>query len=71
MAAQFGVPLLASLPLDRRIREQTDGGVPTVVQDVDGELAARYFALAAGAGARLAVQGRDYARAFPKIVVED
>jgi ATP-binding protein involved in chromosome partitioning len=71
MAAQFGVPLLASLPLDRRIREQTDGGVPTVVQDVDGELAARYFALACGAGARIAVQGKDYSRAFPRIVVEE
>lgn len=30
MAAQYGVPLLASLPLDVAIREQSDAGVPIV-----------------------------------------
>ena len=30
MAAQYGVPLLASLPLDVAIREQSDAGVPMV-----------------------------------------
>lgn len=71
MATQFDVPLLASLPLDRRIREQTDSGRPTVVHAPDSDLAARYFALARGAGARLAMQERDYSHAFPNIVVED
>ena len=33
MALQYGVPLLGSLPLDVRIREQADGGRPTVVAD--------------------------------------
>jgi ATP-binding protein involved in chromosome partitioning len=33
MAAQYGVPLLGSLPLDIRIREQADGGTPTVAAD--------------------------------------
>ncbi|MFK7888559.1 MAG: iron-sulfur cluster carrier protein ApbC [Gammaproteobacteria bacterium] len=71
MAQQFDVPLLASLPLDRRIREQTDSGTPTVVHAPNSDLAARYLALARGAGARLARQDKDYSRAFPKIVVED
>jgi ATP-binding protein involved in chromosome partitioning len=30
MAAQYGVPLLGSLPLDARVREQGDAGVPIV-----------------------------------------
>lgn len=71
MAEQFGVPLLASLPLDRRIREQTDSGRPTTVQAPDSDLAARYFALARGAGARLAMREKDYSHAFPNIVVEE
>ncbi|MFK8016270.1 MAG: iron-sulfur cluster carrier protein ApbC [Gammaproteobacteria bacterium] len=71
MAEQFDVPLLASLPLDLRIREQADVGVPTVAHDPDAELAQRYFALARGAGARLAAKSKDYSRAFPNIVVED
>jgi ATP-binding protein involved in chromosome partitioning len=71
MAQQFEVPLLASLPLDRRIREQTDSGSPTVAHAPNSDLAKRYLALAHGAGARLARQARDYSRAFPSIVVED
>ena len=31
MAAQYGVQLLGALPLDARIREEADGGKPTVV----------------------------------------
>jgi ATP-binding protein involved in chromosome partitioning len=33
MAAQYGVPLLGSLPLDVRVREQGDAGVPIVIAD--------------------------------------
>jgi len=36
MAAQYGVALLGQLPLDIRIREETDAGRPTVVADPDG-----------------------------------
>ena len=46
IAASYGVPLLGSLPLDIRIREQTDGGCPTVVAEPDGELAAAYRQIA-------------------------
>ena len=31
MAAQYGVELLGELPLDARVREEADGGAPTVV----------------------------------------
>ncbi|MCM2252652.1 MAG: iron-sulfur cluster carrier protein ApbC, partial [Ramlibacter sp.] len=38
MAAEYGIDYLGGLPLDIRIREQADGGKPTVVADPDGEL---------------------------------
>ena len=50
VAAEFGVPLLGELPLAPAIREQADGGNPTVAADpegVNGQLyrhAARYLA---------------------------
>jgi len=42
IASQYGVPLLGALPLDIRIREQTDGGRPTVAADPDGPLGELY-----------------------------
>jgi ATP-binding protein involved in chromosome partitioning len=46
IAKSYGVPLLGSLPLDKRIREQTDGGAPTVIAEPDGTLAATYRTIA-------------------------
>ena len=71
LAAQYGVPFLGSLPLELRIREQTDGGKPTVVAEPQSTVAQRYHDIARCAAAQLALAGRDYAGAFPKIVVED
>lgn len=42
IAAEFASPLLGQLPLTMAIREQADGGAPTVVQDPDGDIAALY-----------------------------
>lgn len=41
-----GVPMLASMPLDRRLREQSDLGVPIVRSEPDGPMAQQYRALA-------------------------
>jgi ATP-binding protein involved in chromosome partitioning len=71
MADQYEVPLLGSLPLDIRIREEVDAGQPTVVADPDGVLAVRYRDIARRAAARLAAQGKDYSRLFPKISIEN
>ncbi len=43
MAAQYGVELLGELPLDIRIREDADGGSPTVVAEPASERARAYF----------------------------
>jgi ATP-binding protein involved in chromosome partitioning len=70
MAAQYGVQLLGELPLDIRIREDADGGSPTVVAEPDSARARAYFLMARRTAARLATLNKDYSRAFPKITVE-
>jgi ATP-binding protein involved in chromosome partitioning len=71
MAAEFGVTLLGELPLDVRIREQADGGHPTVAAEPGGALARGYIDAARHAAAALARRARDRSTLFPKIVVED
>ena len=71
MSQDFDVALLGQLPLDSRIREQTDSGRPTVLADPDSAAAAAYRNAALNMAAAQAAQGRDYASKFPKIVVED
>jgi ATP-binding protein involved in chromosome partitioning len=71
LAAQYGVPFLGSLPLDLSIREQTDGGYPSVAADSKSPIAQRYRDIARRAAAQLAQAGRGYAGAFPKIVIEE
>ncbi len=71
MAADYEVELLGALPLERRIREQTDSGNPTVVAEPDQPAADAYRSTARRMTARLAMQGKDYSRHFPKIVVEN
>ena len=70
MAAQYAVPYLGSLPLDIRIREQSDGGTPTVVAMPDSELTARYREIARNAAGRLSRQPRNKSLGLGKIVVQ-
>ena len=70
MAEQYGVQLLGELPLDIRIREDADGGVPTVVSEPGSARALSYLRMARRTAARLATLNKDYSRMFPKITVE-
>ncbi len=70
LGEELGVPLLGSLPLERQIREQTDGGCPTVVATPESLTALRYQALAKKVSQALEEQSRQRPPAFPKIVVE-
>ncbi|HEX5961625.1 MAG TPA: iron-sulfur cluster carrier protein ApbC [Rhodanobacteraceae bacterium] len=71
MAAQYGVPLLGSLPLDIRIREQADGGNPTVAADPESDLALRYREIARNTAARLSLQAERDMTGVPNIRVVD
>ena len=71
MATQYAVELLAELPLDIRIREQADGGQPTVVHEPDSPLGAAYFAMARRTAAQLARLSATSGARLPTIEVED
>jgi len=66
-AAKFGVPFLGEVPLDIRIREQSDSGHPVAAADHDGEYAKIYWDIAAQVKASLE---KGHARAAPKITIE-
>jgi ATP-binding protein involved in chromosome partitioning len=71
MAAQHGVDLLGQLPLDIRIREETDGGKPTVIADPECRIAQIYRDIARRATAKLALQSKSYSARFPSIVIQN
>ncbi len=71
MAGEYGLTLLGSLPLDRRIREGLDDGQPIVGTEPDGDLARRYREIALRVAAGLSKQARDYSTRFPDIVIEE
>ncbi|KWB80795.1 iron-sulfur cluster carrier protein ApbC [Burkholderia ubonensis] len=71
MSQDYGVNVLGSLPLDIAIREQADGGAPTVAADPDGKLAQRYREIARGVALAIAERARDMTSKFPSIVVQN
>lgn len=71
MAEQYGVKLLGELPLDVHIREEADGGRPTVVAAPDSPRATAYLQMARRTAGALAIRSRDRSNAFPKIVIEE
>ena len=70
MAQDYQAPLLGALPLDISIREQADGGAPSVVSDPTSKIAQEYIDIARKMTAKLSLLGKDYAARFPNIVVE-
>lgn len=71
IAADYGVPLLGSLPLQRSIREQTDAGNPTVLADPASPAAAAYLEIADRVAAALAAADDGVVRHFPEIRISD
>ncbi|HHH45909.1 MAG TPA: iron-sulfur cluster carrier protein ApbC [Thiotrichales bacterium] len=71
MSEQYDVDFLGALPLDIRIREETDSGKPTVVAEPDSRIAQIYREIARRAAAKLSQQAKNYAAKFPKIVIQN
>jgi ATP-binding protein involved in chromosome partitioning len=71
MAKDYDVEYLGGLPLDIRIREQTDSGRPTVVADPDGEIAKSYRQIARRVAVKIAERAKDMTGKFPSIVVQN
>ncbi|CAB1370743.1 iron-sulfur cluster carrier protein ApbC [Denitratisoma oestradiolicum] len=71
MAQDYGVEVLGSLPLDIHIRQQADGGKPTVAAEPNGQIAEMYRAIARRIAVRVAEQAKDMSSRFPNIVVQN
>ena len=71
MAEQYGVDFLGALPLEMRIREETDSGKPTVVAEPESRPALIYREIARKAAAKLSQQAKSYAAKFPNIVIQN
>jgi ATP-binding protein involved in chromosome partitioning len=70
MAEQYDVDFLGALPLDIRIREETDSGKPTVVAEPESRIAQIYREIARRAAARLSLTAKSYAAKFPTITIQ-
>ncbi len=70
MAADYGVALLGSLPLDIRIREHADAGTPTVVADPESRPSQIYRDIARRVAVKVADLAKDASTVFPKIVIQ-
>ena len=57
MAQQYQLRYLGALPLDMRIREETDSGTPTVVADPECAVSRTYREIARHAAAAIAAVG--------------
>jgi ATP-binding protein involved in chromosome partitioning len=71
IAQEYDVPLLGQLPLIKKIREQTDGGCPTVAAEPQSEVSMLYRSIAKKIAARLSLQAKNYSSLFPNIIIEN
>lgn len=71
MSEEFDVDFLGSLPLDIRIREETDNGKPTVVAEPDSRISQIYCEIARRTTAKLSLQAKNHSAKFPQIVIQN
>lgn len=71
MCKDYNVDLLGSLPLDITIREQADGGKPTVIASPESNIAATYKQIARKAAIKIANASLDHSSKFPNIVIQN
>lgn len=69
LAEEYNVELLGSLPLDSRIREQADGGKPTVAAEPDSVYAEQYVKIARRIMAKVSLSEESVP--FPKITIQN
>lgn len=71
MCEQHNVDFLGALPLDISIRENADGGHPSVADDPDSKASAIYRDIARRTAAKLSLKAKDYSAKFPNIVIQN
>ena len=68
LAEQYGIELLGVLPLDMKIRQQTDQGMPTVIAEPKGVIASLYRQIATSVMDQLAKKNQE---SFPLIEIKN
>jgi len=71
LAEQYDVDHLGDVPLERRIRENADGGHPTVVAEPDSPITDIYKQIGRRVAARIARRKKDFSAAFPSITIQN
>ena len=71
ITADYAVELLGQLPLDMAIRQQVDGGCPSVVANPEGRVAEIYKAIARRVAVKLGEQAKDHSAKFPTIKIQN
>lgn len=71
MCRDYDVEFLGALPLDIKIREQTDIGIPSVVAEPDGKIAETYRMIARRIAVKVAESAEDHSEVFARIVMEN
>ena len=71
MCKDYNVDLLGSLPLDIKIREQSDGGKPTVISEPNSKIAGIYKQIARKTAYKLSQLALDHSSKFPNIVIQN
>ena len=69
LAADNGMEYLGALPLALQIREQADGGMPTVVAAPESEVAGIYRDVARKVALAIAARNKDFSSKFPSITI--
>ncbi|MDP1651512.1 MAG: iron-sulfur cluster carrier protein ApbC [Rhodocyclaceae bacterium] len=71
MCKDYEVEFLGALPLDIKIREQTDSGKPSVAADPESRVAEIYRGIARRIAVKIADKSKDMTAKFPNIVIQN
>jgi ATP-binding protein involved in chromosome partitioning len=71
MCDDYGAEFLGGLPLDMRIREETDAGKPTVVAAPESRISEIYRTIARRVAVKVGDLSVDHSAKFPSIVIQN
>jgi len=65
------IRLLGHLPLDIKIRQAVDGGIPSLIENPESPLSKIYRNLALKLSAELSLRPKNYSLKFPRVVIQN
>ena len=71
MCDDYGTEFLGGLPLDIRIRQETDAGKPTVVAAPESRISEIYRGIARRVAVKVGDLAVDHSSKFPSIVIQN